>query len=67
VSWTRRGFDTVRREPEDVLARLCNGLAAGDILLMHDGNAARTATGQPVLLRVLPALLDTPPRPACAR
>ena len=41
VSWTRRGFDTVRREPAGVLARLCDGLAAGDILLLHDGNAAR--------------------------
>ncbi len=58
VSWTRRGFDTVRREPADVLARLGKGLAAGDILLLHDGNAARTAAGQPVLLSVLPALLE---------
>ena len=58
VSWTRRGFDTVRREPAGVLARLCNGLAGGDILLVHDGNAARTASGQPVLLSVLPALLE---------
>ena len=58
VSWTRRGFDTVRREPGAVLARLVAGLAAGDILLVHDGNAARTAAGEPVLLRVLPALLE---------
>jgi peptidoglycan/xylan/chitin deacetylase (PgdA/CDA1 family) len=57
VSWTRRGFDTVRRQPARVLERLCKGLAAGDILLLHDGNAARTADGQPVVLEVLPALL----------
>jgi len=57
VSWTRRGYDTVRRDPDDVLARLCKGLAAGDILLLHDGNAARTPAGQPVVLSVLPALL----------
>ena len=57
VSWTRRGFDTVRREPEGVLARLARGLAAGDILLVHDGHAARTVTGEPVVLGVLPALL----------
>lgn len=57
VSWTRRGFDTVRREPTDVLARLARGLAAGDILLAHDGNAARTQDGSPVLLAVLPELL----------
>ena len=58
MSWTRRGFDTVQREPAGVLARLCNGLGAGDILLLHDGNAARTEIGQPVVLAVLPALLE---------
>jgi len=57
VSWTRRGFDTVTAEPERVLARLTRGLAAGDILLLHDGHAARTAGGDPVILNVLPALL----------
>ena len=57
VSWTRRGFDTVRTEPERVMARLTDSLAAGDILLLHDHNGARTATGRPVVLEVLPALL----------
>ena len=58
VAWTRRGFDTVRREPADVLARLTRSLAAGDILLVHDHNSARDASGQPVTLAVLPALLQ---------
>ncbi|MEP7296146.1 MAG: polysaccharide deacetylase family protein [Burkholderiales bacterium] len=58
VSWTRRGFDTQRRDPADVLARLARGLAAGDILLLHDGNAARAASGRPVVLDVLPRLLE---------
>jgi peptidoglycan-N-acetylglucosamine deacetylase len=57
VSWTRRGFDTVRREPRAVLARLARGLAAGDILLAHDGNAARAEDGSAVVLAVLPELL----------
>jgi peptidoglycan/xylan/chitin deacetylase (PgdA/CDA1 family) len=57
VSWTRRGYDTVQRRPARVLARLSHALAAGDILLLHDGNAARAADGRPVLLAVLPALL----------
>jgi len=57
VSWTRRGFDTVRRDPGNVLARLTRGLRAGDILLLHDGNMAYTAGGRPVVLEVLPALL----------
>ena len=58
VSWTRRGYDTVRREPDRVLKRLTDGLAAGDILLLHDGHAARTSAGRAVVLEVLPRLLQ---------
>ncbi|PXW96635.1 peptidoglycan/xylan/chitin deacetylase (PgdA/CDA1 family) [Sphaerotilus hippei] len=57
VSWTRRGYDTREADPARVLQRLSRGLAAGDILLLHDGHAARTASGRPVVLEVLPALL----------
>jgi peptidoglycan/xylan/chitin deacetylase (PgdA/CDA1 family) len=57
VSWTRRPFDTRCGDPDLVLARLTRGLAAGDIMLMHDGNAALTASGDPVILEVLPRLL----------
>ncbi|HET7868392.1 MAG TPA: polysaccharide deacetylase family protein [Burkholderiaceae bacterium] len=58
VSWTRRGYDTVRRDPAYVLSRLTRGLAAGDILLLHDGSVERTASGQAVSVEVLPALLQ---------
>jgi peptidoglycan-N-acetylglucosamine deacetylase len=58
VSWTRRGFDTVRSDPAFVLARLAKRLAAGDILLLHDHNAATAPSGQPVVIEVLPRLLD---------
>ena len=57
VSWTRRGFDTVTSDPVLVLARLTRNLRAGDILLLHDGHAARTADGSAVILKVLPGLL----------
>ncbi len=57
VSWTRRGFDTVSSDPGRVLPRLTRGLAAGDILLLHDGHAARSADRAPVILTVLPPLL----------
>jgi peptidoglycan/xylan/chitin deacetylase (PgdA/CDA1 family) len=57
VSWTRRGFDTRRCDVEEVATLLAAGMAAGDILLMHDGNCARTADGRPVVLQVLPRLL----------
>jgi peptidoglycan-N-acetylglucosamine deacetylase len=57
VSWTRRGFDAVASDPGAILARLTRNLRAGDILLLHDGHAARTADGSPVILKVLPELL----------
>jgi peptidoglycan-N-acetylglucosamine deacetylase len=57
ASWTRRGFDTVQTNPQRVLARLTHHLAAGDIVLLHDGNAALTTRQQPIVLEVLPALL----------
>lgn len=58
VSWTRRGIDTVASNPAQVESRLATGLAAGDILLLHDGLAARTIGGNPIVLKVLPRLLD---------
>jgi peptidoglycan/xylan/chitin deacetylase (PgdA/CDA1 family) len=58
ASWTRRGFDTVSADAEAVFRRLANPLQAGDILLLHDGHAARTRGGQAVILDVLPRLLD---------
>lgn len=57
VSWTRRGFDTRERSAATVLARLTQDLRAGDILLLHDGHAARTDNGRAVVLEVLPPLL----------
>ena len=57
ASWTRRGFDTVRRDPQDVAGRLVRGLAAGDILLLHDGHAARTDRGEPVIVAALPMVV----------
>ena len=58
AAWTRRPFDTVNADPERVLQRLTRNLGAGDILLMHDGHAARTAAGEPVILCTLPRLLQ---------
>lgn len=57
ASWTRRGYDTVVREPREILRRLLKGLAAGDVLLLHDGSAM-TGGGNPVVLEVLPRLLE---------
>jgi len=57
LSWTRRGYDTRDADPGRVLARLARGLAGGDILLLHDGHARRSATGRPLVLEALPMLL----------
>jgi peptidoglycan/xylan/chitin deacetylase (PgdA/CDA1 family) len=58
ASWTRRGFDTVSANADAVYRRLASPLQDGDILLLHDGNAARSRGGKPVILEVLPRLLD---------
>lgn len=55
VTWTRRGFDTVAKDPQAVLARLSGNLAAGDVLLLHD---CRSGSDKPLVLDVLPVLLE---------
>ena len=61
AAWTRRGFDTRSSDPVRVLERLAGRdgkrLADGDILLLHDGHAARGSDGQAVILAVLEQLL----------
>lgn len=59
AAWSRRGYDTREGRPDIVLGRLTRGLGAGDILLMHDGHAALTPQGGPVILATLPPLLRT--------
>jgi chitin deacetylase len=57
ASWTRRGFDTRTRDVQAVMRRLLRNAGAGDILLLHDGNAARSGNGLPVIVQVLPQLI----------
>ena len=57
ASWSARGFDTQTGDIERVKNRLLCDLRAGAILLLHDGNAARTPGGIPIILEVLPAIL----------
>ncbi|HSH73323.1 MAG TPA: polysaccharide deacetylase family protein [Methylophilaceae bacterium] len=58
ASWSVRGFDTQERNADKVKNRLLSGLQPGAIVLMHDSNAARTTDNTPVILEVLPALLE---------
>ena len=57
ATWTRRPYDTRCADADILYRRLERGLGAGDILLMHDGNARRSASDQPAILTVLPRLL----------
>ena len=58
ASWTRRaGGGGVSGNATAGLRRLARNLAAGDVLLMHDGRCARDAAHRPVVLSTLPALL----------
>lgn len=58
VSWSRRGYDAVFGDARQVSERLIGHLGAGDILLLHDGGSARTLQGSPVVLEVLPTVLN---------
>lgn len=57
ASWTRRAFDTRNGDADSVTGKLLHKLGGGDILLLHDGHAARTAAGEPVILEALPRVL----------
>ncbi len=58
ATWSRRAYDTLRPDPGIAHERLTRQLIAGDILLLHDGNAARRSE-TPVILPLLPRLLHT--------
>ena len=61
ASWTRRGFDAVRRNSDKILSRLVDGLNAGDVLLLHDGTFFRRGSAgaaSPPVLNALPGLIE---------
>jgi peptidoglycan-N-acetylglucosamine deacetylase len=58
ATWTRRGYDTRSSDERAVKARLLKNLSAGDILLVHDGNAQITGANQAIILAVLPDLIN---------
>jgi len=58
AAWTRRGYDTRTGDVDILMQRLLPGLRAGAILLLHDGHCARTGAGAPVILALLPQLIE---------
>lgn len=57
ATWSVRSFDTRVGDVQRVKTKLLAGLHAGAVLLMHDGNAALTPEGIPIIIEVLPTLL----------
>lgn len=58
ASWSRRSFDTVDTEPRRIAHRLTDGIAAGEVLVLHDGGCARDRYGRPVVVETLRRVLD---------
>ncbi|MFA5170650.1 MAG: polysaccharide deacetylase family protein [Sulfuriferula sp.] len=58
ATWSVRAFDTRVGDADKVARTLVHGLRAGAIILLHDAHAARTATGEPVILKALPKVID---------
>lgn len=59
ASWSVRAFDTKVGDASTVTNKLLSKLSPGAILLLHDGNAARTRADIPVIIEVLPLLLES--------
>lgn len=57
VSWTRRGLDTLDHDAARVHQRLTARLAAGDILLMHDGAHGYERQQRATVLDALPQVI----------
>jgi len=51
ISWSIRSYDTVIRRPEVILKRILGNVASGDIILLHDNQAAGA------MLEALPRLI----------
>lgn len=58
ATWSHRAFDTRYNDVDAALTRLARQRCAGDILLLHDGHPAITPRGNPLVLEVLPNLLE---------
>jgi peptidoglycan/xylan/chitin deacetylase (PgdA/CDA1 family) len=56
VTWSIRSFDTLLRDPRQVVGRVVSRAAGGDIVLMHEGLAGRDRT--PLSVLIVPDLLD---------
>lgn len=58
VSWSRRAFDTVRRDPVRIADELTDGVEVGEILLLHDRRTGAAGDHDPVVLAALRGVLE---------
>jgi peptidoglycan/xylan/chitin deacetylase (PgdA/CDA1 family) len=49
IAWSRRAFDTVRSDPDEIARKLTRGVRAGDILLVHQGRPTSIAALRAIL------------------
>ena len=52
IAWSRRAFDSVRSDPDQIASSLTRGVRAGDILLIHQGRPTSVAAITAVLARL---------------
>ena len=52
IAWSRRAFDSVRSDPDQIASNLTRGVRAGDILLIHQGRPTSVAAITAVLARL---------------
>jgi peptidoglycan/xylan/chitin deacetylase (PgdA/CDA1 family) len=57
VNWSRRGFDSVRRDANAILATLVAGLEEGAIFLLHDGAGLGGSHDRSPTLALLPRFI----------
>lgn len=58
AQWSVRSLDAVDADPVRVAARVAGPLAAGDIVLLHDGLATGRRIEPPTVLAALPIILE---------
>ncbi len=58
VSWSRRAFDTVRRDSVRIADELTNDVAPGEILLLHDRRTGYKKSRRPVVFAALRGVLE---------
>ncbi len=63
IGWSLRSFDTVKRNPEKIAARIIDKIGPGNIVLMHDTSRGAALVLEQLLIscwqkKLVPVTLD---------